>query len=131
MTCPIILQTFNEVNHDVKLRERGMDSHGCRMVGKRLMKNEEPTTHAPNVVARERYAGSLPLNKVKILMLARERELTYDNLTAQDKQVRLLSQEAGHFSLVRALHLADFITELNGTLLAPLPTSFLLKSRQQ
>ncbi|KAF1920672.1 hypothetical protein BDU57DRAFT_553013 [Ampelomyces quisqualis] len=32
----------------------------------------------------------------------------------QDKQVRLLSQEAGHFSLVRALHLADFITELNG-----------------
>ena len=33
---------------------------------------------------------------------------------AQDKQVRLLSQEAGHFSLVRALHLADFITELNG-----------------
>jgi len=32
----------------------------------------------------------------------------------QDKQARLLSQEAGHFSLVRALHLADFITELNG-----------------
>lgn len=32
----------------------------------------------------------------------------------QDKQVRLLSQDAGHFSLVRALHLADFITELNG-----------------
>ncbi len=35
--------------------------------------------------------------------------------TAQDKQARLLSQEVGHFSLVRALHLADFITELNGT----------------
>ncbi|KAF2738317.1 CDP-diacylglycerol--serine O-phosphatidyltransferase [Polyplosphaeria fusca] len=32
----------------------------------------------------------------------------------QDKQARLLSAEAGHFSLVRALHLADFITELNG-----------------
>ncbi|ORY15838.1 phosphatidylserine synthase, partial [Clohesyomyces aquaticus] len=32
----------------------------------------------------------------------------------QDKQARLLSTEAGHFSLVRALHLADFITELNG-----------------
>lgn len=32
----------------------------------------------------------------------------------QDKQARLLSQEAGHFSLVRALHAADFITELNG-----------------
>lgn len=32
----------------------------------------------------------------------------------QDKQARLLSTEAGHFSLLRALHLADFITELNG-----------------
>jgi CDP-diacylglycerol--serine O-phosphatidyltransferase len=33
---------------------------------------------------------------------------------AQNKQARLLSQEVGHFSLVRALHAADFITELNG-----------------
>ncbi|KAF2641287.1 CDP-diacylglycerol--serine O-phosphatidyltransferase [Massarina eburnea CBS 473.64] len=32
----------------------------------------------------------------------------------QDKQARLLSTEAGHFSLVRALHMADFITEMNG-----------------
>lgn len=32
----------------------------------------------------------------------------------QDKQARLLSADAGHFSLFRALHLADFITELNG-----------------
>lgn len=36
-------------------------------------------------------------------------------ITADDKQAKLLSQEAGHFSLVRALHMADFITELNGT----------------
>ena len=35
--------------------------------------------------------------------------------TVQDKQKRLLSQDAGHFSLVRALHAADYITELNGT----------------
>lgn len=34
--------------------------------------------------------------------------------TGQDKQARLLSTDAGHFSLVRALHLADYITELNG-----------------
>ncbi|KAF2758117.1 CDP-diacylglycerol--serine O-phosphatidyltransferase [Pseudovirgaria hyperparasitica] len=33
---------------------------------------------------------------------------------AQDKQARLLSSDAGHFSLVRALHMADYITELNG-----------------
>jgi hypothetical protein len=38
-------------------------------------------------------------------------------VVATDKQVRLLSTDAGHFSLIRALHLADFITELNGTIL--------------
>ncbi|KAJ4384550.1 CDP-diacylglycerol-serine O-phosphatidyltransferase [Didymella sp. IMI 355093] len=33
----------------------------------------------------------------------------------QDKQARLLAEEnPGHFSMVRALHLADLITELNG-----------------
>lgn len=34
--------------------------------------------------------------------------------TAKDKQVRLLASDAGHFSMIRALHLADLITELNG-----------------
>ncbi|KAI5300285.1 CDP-diacylglycerol-serine O-phosphatidyltransferase [Ascosphaera atra] len=34
--------------------------------------------------------------------------------SAQDKQKMLLSSESGHFSLVRALHLADFVTCLNG-----------------
>lgn len=33
---------------------------------------------------------------------------------AYDKQKDLLSNETGHFSLVRAMHLADLITELNG-----------------
>ncbi|KAI9738213.1 MAG: CDP-diacylglycerol-serine O-phosphatidyltransferase [Cirrosporium novae-zelandiae] len=33
---------------------------------------------------------------------------------SQDKQRILLSSYSGHFSLVRALHLADMITELNG-----------------
>ncbi|KAF2500833.1 putative CDP-diacylglycerol--serine O-phosphatidyltransferase [Lophium mytilinum] len=32
----------------------------------------------------------------------------------QDKQARLLNSDSGHFSLIRALHLADFITALNG-----------------
>jgi len=31
-----------------------------------------------------------------------------------DKQKTLLSGDAGHFSLIKALHLADLITELNG-----------------
>ena len=33
---------------------------------------------------------------------------------AVDKQKKLLSEETGHFSLIRAMHLADLITELNG-----------------
>lgn len=36
-------------------------------------------------------------------------------LPGQDKQAQLLSEEVGHFSMVRALHLADLITTLNGT----------------
>lgn len=35
-------------------------------------------------------------------------------LPTQDKQKLLLSTDTGHFSLVRALHLADFITLCNG-----------------
>lgn len=34
---------------------------------------------------------------------------------AYDKQKDLLSSETGHFSLIRAMHLADLITEMNGT----------------
>ncbi|KAJ2896290.1 hypothetical protein MKZ38_005692 [Zalerion maritima] len=34
--------------------------------------------------------------------------------SAHDKQTLLLSGNTGHFSLIRALHLADFITEMNG-----------------
>ncbi|KAJ6051239.1 hypothetical protein N7460_001773 [Penicillium canescens] len=32
----------------------------------------------------------------------------------QEKQKMLLSSEQGHFSLVKALHLADLVTEMNG-----------------
>lgn len=40
---------------------------------------------------------------------------------AYDKQKVLLSSEVGHFSLIRALHLADLITEMNGTSCSPPP----------
>lgn len=33
---------------------------------------------------------------------------------AQNKQAILLAKDAGHFSLIKAMHLADVITELNG-----------------
>lgn len=35
-------------------------------------------------------------------------------LAAVDKQKILLSADVGHFSLVRAMHLADLITLMNG-----------------
>jgi len=41
-------------------------------------------------------------------------ETTKSAESPHDKQVRLLAQDAGHFSMIRALHLADVITELNG-----------------
>lgn len=36
--------------------------------------------------------------------------------SAIDKQKMLLSENVGHFSLVRAMHLADLITLMNGML---------------
>lgn len=33
---------------------------------------------------------------------------------AEDKQKRLLEKNTGHFSMIKMLHLADLITELNG-----------------
>jgi hypothetical protein len=39
-----------------------------------------------------------------------------NSFTAMDKQKRMLeATDPGHFSMVRALHLADLITLLNGT----------------
>lgn len=53
------------------------------------------------------------------LLLGREtknKALTFPlATTAYDKQKDLLSSETGHFSLIRAMHLADLITEMNGT----------------
>ncbi|KAL7951200.1 CDP-diacylglycerol--serine O-phosphatidyltransferase [Trichoderma barbatum] len=42
------------------------------------------------------------------------RESPPQNLPAIDKQKMLLSSDVGHFSLVRAMHLADLITLMNG-----------------
>jgi hypothetical protein len=38
-----------------------------------------------------------------------------------DKQKMLLASDTGHFSLIKALHLADLITELNGTIHHTIP----------
>jgi CDP-diacylglycerol---serine O-phosphatidyltransferase len=42
-----------------------------------------------------------------------------DFVIAMDKQKTLLASDTGHFSLIKALHLADLITELNGTSSTP------------
>lgn len=34
--------------------------------------------------------------------------------TTEDKQKKLLQADSGHFSMIKMLHLADLITELNG-----------------
>lgn len=39
----------------------------------------------------------------------------------QKKDLNLLAAEGGHFSLIKAMHLADLITEMNGTHLYPSP----------
>lgn len=44
-------------------------------------------------------------------------------IAAIDKQKTLLSADVGHFSLVRAMHLADLITLMNGGF-PPIPCSF-------
>jgi len=41
------------------------------------------------------------------------KELVEGN-AAEDKQKKLLAEDDGHFSMIRMLHLADLITELNG-----------------
>ncbi|KAF3763628.1 CDP-diacylglycerol-serine O-phosphatidyltransferase activity protein [Cryphonectria parasitica EP155] len=43
-----------------------------------------------------------------------KKDLVDTTSSSYDKQKNLLSSEVGHFSLIRALHLADLITELNG-----------------
>jgi CDP-diacylglycerol--serine O-phosphatidyltransferase len=40
---------------------------------------------------------------------------------AIDKQKKLLQESSGHFSMIRMLHLADLITELNGKPCPPSP----------
>lgn len=41
-------------------------------------------------------------------------DLSFSLIAAIDKQKMLLSADVGHFSLVRAMHLADLITLMNG-----------------
>lgn len=40
----------------------------------------------------------------------------------EDKQKKLLQADSGHFSMIKMLHLADLITELNGTSIQTMDT---------
>lgn len=46
-----------------------------------------------------------------------------NRILAEDKQKRLLQEDGSHFSLIKAMHLADLITELNGTTILESPHS--------
>lgn len=46
--------------------------------------------------------------------ISKSRDQMLTCLAASDKQDTLLAQETGHFSLIKAMHLADLITEMNG-----------------
>jgi hypothetical protein len=45
--------------------------------------------------------------------------MPYHAEPSHDRQKDLLSSGDGHFSLVRALHMADYITEMNGMAKTP------------
>lgn len=49
------------------------------------------------------------------LVYLRPSSLAVADLGAEDKQKKLLQSDSGHFSMIKMLHLADLITELNGT----------------
>lgn len=72
-------------------------------------------SNVPNGSEKNKPASSpLPCNLWNDL---RPRDCQYTELhpAAEDKQKRLLEEETGHFSMIRALHLADLITLGNGT----------------
>lgn len=46
-----------------------------------------------------------------------------NRILAEDKQKRLLQEDGSHFSLIKAMHLADLITELNGATVLESPHS--------
>jgi len=52
------------------------------------------------------------MSKVKDAKMGVEKK--FEDMGAEDKQKILLSSDTGHFSLIRAMHLADVITEMNG-----------------
>jgi CDP-diacylglycerol---serine O-phosphatidyltransferase len=49
-------------------------------------------------------------------------------MIAVDKQKKLLHEATGHFTMIRMLHLADLITELNGKWGARAPLSRALEN---
>jgi CDP-diacylglycerol--serine O-phosphatidyltransferase len=48
-------------------------------------------------------------------LLVRRVAITDHDHIAVEKQKKLLHEATGHFTLIRMLHLADLITELNGS----------------
>ena len=69
-----------------------------------LLAREVGLPHSPRPQAVSADTGTITKIRDQILTPA----------TASDKQDTLLAKETGHFSLIKAMHLADLITEMNG-----------------
>ncbi len=62
------------------------------------------------------------MNQVRLeFCIVGEVRANCDFAAAVDKQKKLLADDTGHFSMIKMLHLADLITELNGIAFSPLP----------
>ncbi|KAL8738899.1 MAG: hypothetical protein Q9181_000351 [Wetmoreana brouardii] len=75
-------------------------------------------SHAANGGVDKTTSSSIPSDggmRFLILLSQFEVPTLMNCATGQEKQKKLLAADAGHFSMIKALHLADLITELNGT----------------
>ncbi|MCJ1475143.1 CDP-diacylglycerol-serine O-phosphatidyltransferase [Lambiella insularis] len=68
----------------------------------------------PGMAVEKDAAQNTPNNSEALQALNAGEQYAETPTPGQDKQKMLLESNAGHFSMIRALHLADLITELNG-----------------
>ena len=82
----------------------------------------QPTTYpSTNNANMSRRAGATATSDQNQNSSSPRKHASTEKSPDQGKQAMLLAQDAGHFSMIRALHLADLITEMNGKCIPPPP----------
>lgn len=79
-----------------------------------MSKRSSAVATGSNGIAKDSGDSNQPGMSHASQFVARGHSLTGLRSVAVDKQKTLLSADVGHFSLVRAMHLADLITLMNG-----------------